>query len=627
MVKRSFFLDASVLRINDGTPVKVTFLESRTGSHFIGFYTLDAGNFRDIRTLFPNVGPDTLISNVSSIFLGNRLNGKTPVFFVVKNGHTLNKNAVWFNDAAAGRNGFWKFLKPAEEEGLVPVLEQGEIVWQRSNGETVEQAQDAEPGTHLPVLVWQSNSGRVFVCKGDVFHSFGYGLYPDLNPDQTHRFLLLPQEDKNNVVLSFTDGDVEAAEQKTEFSFCLHIGERNFAALTRNRIVGAVSPLSEITDPVISADIEIPDEFEDTLFIEGFEDQKTLPVAGTTFLIEAKGGRLQIKGEADPAVYEALLSCVKIRTDATEAANCKVKATFKTSKEEIVKSGETEILSEKAQLPSLLTGMTLPKTVQSPTDKPSNIFADILPSFQAEEKNDDLPAFLTQPLSAGGNVSAKQPSASKTALITGGAHKRGKEIAHALAARGYNVIIHCHTAVAEATHLVEELRQAYHVKTAYIRADFTSFDETADLLDSVFRTYGPVDLLVCQAGAFSADENVAGWDMNISVNLRAPFVLMNAFARRLPKGRGGSVLSVFHQPTEEFSSYALSCLAMESMIGWAARLFKDKMRVNGLAVIDGQYDEAVELQIIDAACLLAQTPGVSGQILRFDGSFLSEKKK
>ena len=53
MGKKSFFLDASVLRINDGTPVKVTFLEARTSGHFVGFYTLDAGAFHDIRTLFP----------------------------------------------------------------------------------------------------------------------------------------------------------------------------------------------------------------------------------------------------------------------------------------------------------------------------------------------------------------------------------------------------------------------------------------------------------------------------------------------------------------------------------------------------------------------------------------------
>ena len=626
-MRKPLFFDASVLRINDGSPVKVTFSQARTNGHFIGFYTLDAGVFSDIRTLFPYVGADTLIRNVSSVFLGNRLNGKTPVFFVVENGFFLNKDAPWFNDAAGGHNGFWKFLKPPEEDGLTPVLEQGELVWQRANGETAEPAQEAGLGTHRPVLIWQSNSGQVFVLKGNIFHSFGYGLYPDLNPDQTHRFFLTPQEDNVSVVLSFADTGAKAADNGPEISLCLHIGERNFAALTCNRIIGAILPLTGIEGSILSAAVEIPDDFDDSLFLEGFEDQQTLPAAGTTFLIESKANRLIIKGEAPLCVYEALLSRVKIRTDASAAAKSAVKVSFQTAKGIIERTGETEILSQKAQLPSVLTGTALPKTVSSPPDRTGNIFADILPPFAGDEKDDDLPSFLTQPVSAEETPAVGRPAAVKTALITGGAHRRGKAVAHALAARGYNVIVHCHTAVAEATHLVEELRQTYHVKTAYFRADFNSFDETADLLDSVSRTYGPIDLLVCQAGAFSPEETAQGWDINTSVNLRAPFILMNAFARCLPKGRTGCILSVFTQPDESFSSYTLSCLALDSLISLAARAFKERIRVNGLALARGHYEEAVERQIIEALCFLAQTPFVSGQILRFDSAATGEKKK
>ncbi len=623
MGRKSFFLDASVLRINDGTPVKVTFLDARTSGHFVGFYTLDAGSFHDIRTLFANVGPDTLIANVSSVFLGNRLNGKTPVFFVVQDGYALNKDASWFNDAAGGRNGFWKFLKPSEEEGVIPVLEQGEIVWQRLNGETVAVAQEAGVGTHRPILVWQSNEGRIFVLKGNIFHSFGYGLYPELNPDQRHRFLLFPQEETASVILNFTD----TAEQKTNMSFSLHIGERNFAALTRNRIIGAVLPLPDMAEPVLSATVEIPDDFEDVLFLEGFEDQQTLPFAGTTFLIESKGSRLSVKGEASLPVYEALLSCVKIRTDASAAAKSPVRVTFQTPKGEIVQSGETEILSEKAQIPTLLTGVPLPKSSPS-TDYTSKFFSEKPAIFSAPEENDELPSFITQPVSAAlPSVPKQTAGGAKTALITGGAHRRGKEIAHALAARGYNVIVHCHTAVAEATHLVEELRQTYHVKTAYFRADFNSYDETADLVDSVSKTYGPIDLLVCQASAFSSEDTAESWEVNTSVNLRAPLVLMQAFNRCLPKGRTGTVLAVFDQAGQEFNSYTLCCLAMESLIGLAARAFKDSIKVNAVVPAYAANDEESERRLIETVCFLAQNSLVSGQILKIDATANVEKKK
>ena len=59
----------------------------------------------------------------------------------------------------------------------------------------------------------------------------------------------------------------------------------------------------------------------------------------------------------------------------------------------------------------------------------------------------------------------------------------------------------------------------------------------------------------------------------------------------------------------------------------SARRFKERIRVNGLAVACGQYDESVERRVIDAVCFLAQTPVVSGQILRFDGACPGEKKK
>ena len=44
----------------------------------------------------------------------------------------MNKNAPWFQEAAAGRGGVWKFLKPASRENLIPSLYQGQIVWQHS---------------------------------------------------------------------------------------------------------------------------------------------------------------------------------------------------------------------------------------------------------------------------------------------------------------------------------------------------------------------------------------------------------------------------------------------------------------------------------------------------------------
>lgn len=612
-MRKTVFPDASLLRVNDGTPVKVTFSQTRSNGHMVGFYTLDAGDFHDIRILFPNVG-DALIPNVSSVFLGNRLTGKTLVFFVVENGNALNRDAAWFNDAAAGRNGFWLFLKRPEEPDVAPVLEQGKIVWQK-NGEKIEPAVPADSGTPLPVLVWQSNDGRFHVPRGRIFHSFGYGLHPEMNPDDAHRFLLIPQEENASVVLDFlTDA---AHPEKPEITLNLQIGERNFQALTRNRIVNAALPVPDQT--ILSATVRIPDEFEDTLYLDGFEGQKSMPVAGQVFSIETAGNVLTLTGEGTPAVYGALLSCVKIRTEASAPAKSPVSVTYRTASGEIVRSGEADILSDSVLPAPLLAGLPPVKQPVATAVKP-------LAEGMFAEPQDELPSFLTRPVTAAvENEPKPQPAKSdaKTVLVTGGAHKIGAEIARALAAKGCNVIVHCHTAAAEAARLVEELRRTYQVKAAYLRADFVSYDETADLVESVTKTYGAPDILVSCATVAATGENPQGWDECSAVNTRAPFILLRSFARCLPKGKRGCFLAAFPRPADELSVNAFSLSGIGGLIEMAARTLRDNVRVNGVDFPEKGADAETVRRVAAAVCFLAQTPVVSGQVLHLD----AEKRK
>lgn len=625
------FFDASVLRIGDSTPVKVTFLGAETGGHFIGFYTFDSGAFRDIRAVFSNVGPDTLIPNVSSVFLGSRLNGKTPVFFVAENGYALNKGADWFNDAAAGKNGFWKFLTPPEQENAVPALEKGETVWMDPETGISVPAQEARQGTAHPVLVWQTNDGKLFRLKGRLYHSFGFGVYPDLNPDGRRHSVLILEEETSSAVLNFAGAAAENLMAKPMVSLRLQIGERSFAALVRNRVIGGLSLDMDSEQPVLSASVEIPDEFEDTLYLEGFEDQQMLPVAGTTFQIETKDGRMTLKGDACAAVYEALLSRVKVRTDASAPSKSAVTVVFHTDKGDILRKGEVEILSERVKDAAVLSCVTsLPIPVPPPAEKRPRIFEEAAAKTDLN-KSDDLPSFLTEPLAA---LAVKPASLGKTVLITGGAYSAGKSITQMLASRGYNVIVHCHTAAAEAARLVEDVRQAYGVKAAYIRADFSVYEETADLIETVSKTYGTIDVLINNASAFVQDD-IAGtaeaWARNTAVNLQAPFILSRDFVRTLPKGKDGVILNLFENALPgEYSSYALCCPALRELTLMTARAFAPRVRANAVAVAklkeDAYFDE-----IAHAVCYLMETSLITGQILTLGGESvlakLPEKKK
>lgn len=607
-----FFADASILRIRDAVPVKATFLETASDGHFFGFCTLEDGKLTEARTLFANVGASALIPNVSSVFLGNRLGGKTPVFFVIENGYELNKGTSWFNDAACGQNGFWKFLKPAES-GLVPALEQGKTVWKNAGGQTVCPAVDATVETVRPVLVWQANDGRIYTAKGKIYHSCAYGLHPELNPDGARRFVFTTQKESASVLLCFIDGAIPPARQKPLMAFRLQAGEGNFQALLRNRIVAFVPMISD-DDRVLSASVEIPDEFEDKLEIDGVADMRNVTVGSDSVSVKIDDNRLEIKGKACAALYTALLTRVKIKTDATAPAKSKVVVTVKTETDTIESKGEVDILSEKtAEQPS---SSIIAKAAHTPPASISNF--STLPAFYAETRSETLPSFLTQTETPAVQSAPKPAAFNKTVLITGGARGIGAEIARALAARGCAVIAHCGADVADAVKLVEELRRTGHGKAAYVRADFNSVDETKSLIDDVTRTYGTIDLLVFAASADASDSAIGGFDENAAVNLRAPFILTDAYARRMPKGRVGNVLAVFKNDQTGFSSAALTKAATRDLVALAGKTLADKIRVNALAV--SGYDETARGRLVDAVCFLAQNPLVSGQVLELGNS-------
>lgn len=510
-----FAVDA--LKLNDFFPVKATFLSANGEErHIVGFYAEQNGQPQDIRVLFPDVCPETLRSNVSSVFLGNRLSGRTPVFFMVENGFSLNAGTEWFDDACAGRNGRWRLVAAPSKEGMLPVLHQGEIVWKNADG-TKEPAVAGNA-----VLLWQTNDGGVFRAKGRL---------------SANAVLTAIENDKTAVDLVW---DGKAA-------FRLHIGEKNFADLTKNRVGIGVDfhGLNQI-DALI---IEIPADFDDTLRAEKTDRLE----------VEAAGSRLTLKGRADAAVYEAALFGVKVETDAQKPSKCAVKLTFQTPNGTIVKTNSIEIQNEADQkTPALELPASLPNVAAA---KP---FVFVPPALG---KDDELPAFLTQadPVKAVG----------KTVLITGATGKIGKETAYALASRGYDVLLQCKTAAAEITHTVDDLNRKFGVKTAYIRADLTDESERADLIAALSDTYGTIDAVVNAAGL--PVETLRG----AFTPVETAVVLAQALACRLPKGKTGVFVQIIRSADDFNGSVAQKAL----------ETFADKFQVQNVRIVAVADDE------------------------------------
>ncbi len=235
--------------------------------------------------------------------------------------------------------------------------------------------------------------------------------------------------------------------------------------------------------------------------------------------------------------------------------------------------------------------------------------------------------------------------AGRSALITGGARRIGRAIALTLAAHGWDIAVHYGTSHDDAEALVGEIRRRDR-RAAAIPADLTREAEVATLVPRAADTVGPLSLLVNNASAFDRDDvlNVtrASWDRHLETNLRAPFVLMQEFARQLPAGAEGSVVNILDERvwnlTPYFTSYTVSKAALWTLTQTMALALAPRIRVNGIGPgptlpsprqSDEQFRQQVELlplrrgttpdEIARTVMFILESPAMTGQMIALDG--------
>jgi len=175
------------------------------------------------------------------------------------------------------------------------------------------------------------------------------------------------------------------------------------------------------------------------------------------------------------------------------------------------------------------------------------------------------------------------------ALITGGARRIGRALVIAAADAGFDVAIHVRAVDDEAETTAAEVRKRGR-KAAILVCDLRKESTTVALVGEAEAELGPVTLLVNSASVFEedafSDMNRASWDAHIETNLRAPLVLAQTFARRLPGGREGLIVNILDQrvlsPTPEFFSYSLSKAALWEATKLLAQDLAPRVRVNGI---------------------------------------------
>ena len=120
--------------------------------------------------------------------------------------------------------------------------------------------------------------------------------------------------------------------------------------------------------------------------------------------------------------------------------------------------------------------------------------------------------------------------------------------------------------------------------------------ELERLVDTVYREFGRIDVLVNNAGMSPLYEQLTAvseehWDKVIGVNLKGPFRLCALVGERMAAGDGGSIINVSStgsvRPTGDIVPYAAAKAGVNAMTVGLADAFGPKVRVN--AIMPGPF--------------------------------------
>jgi NAD(P)-dependent dehydrogenase (short-subunit alcohol dehydrogenase family) len=240
------------------------------------------------------------------------------------------------------------------------------------------------------------------------------------------------------------------------------------------------------------------------------------------------------------------------------------------------------------------------------------------------------------------------------ALVTGAAKRLGRAMALTLAERGHDVAVHFNGSADEAEATVAAIRTLGRNAVA-LQADLLEDAATEALLPAAASALGgPITVLVNNASIFEHDSILSAtaesWHRHIGSNLRAPFLLTQAFARQGLKAirddRGealstGLIVNMIDQrvlkPTPEFMTYTLAKVGLWGLTRTTAQALAPAIRVNAIGpgptlIGERQTDEHFARQrastllgrgsdpsdITAALRYLLESPAVTGQLLCAD---------
>lgn len=231
----------------------------------------------------------------------------------------------------------------------------------------------------------------------------------------------------------------------------------------------------------------------------------------------------------------------------------------------------------------------------------------------------------------------------KTTYISGASRRIGRTLALAIAREGGDLIIHYNQSHKDAESLKNEIEHLGQ-KARIVQADFADPESTQRHAEKVFQEE-PVYGLINNASVFSdldwSETNLDSWQKNLSVNLTAPFLLCQAFAKSLPDNYSGRIINLLDwrssRPGIDHLPYTISKSGLLALTKSLAISFAPALTVNGIALgailpptDGGDFNESVHNlpiprwanleEVEDTVLFLLTGPEyITGEIIHLDG--------
>ncbi|HLD76081.1 MAG TPA: SDR family oxidoreductase, partial [Candidatus Norongarragalinales archaeon] len=182
-----------------------------------------------------------------------------------------------------------------------------------------------------------------------------------------------------------------------------------------------------------------------------------------------------------------------------------------------------------------------------------------------------------------------------------------------------------------------------------VQADLADLGECKQLIDSVVKKFGRINVLVNNAGVSTPAASELSlekrWQTMMDVNLRAPFFLSTYARPHMPKG--GCIVNLSSirafKPKNVLSVYGTSKAGLNYLTRSLARDFAPKVRVNAVApgyvrteMVEKFYGNKMDQleketpigrmirpeEIASAVVFLSENDAITGQTLVVDGGYL-----